>query len=73
MVGRLSWLTEQWSLTAPDELTAIAEQAKARAAPRSRSAWDGAVRGVIVVADTVKDTSAQAIAEFRQLGCARSC
>ena len=31
-------------------------------------AWDGAVRGIIVVADTIKDTSAQAIAQFRTLG-----
>jgi Cu+-exporting ATPase len=31
-------------------------------------AWDGAVRGVIVVADTVKGTSAAAIGQFRKLG-----
>jgi Cu+-exporting ATPase len=31
-------------------------------------AWDGAVRGVIVVADTIKDTSAAAISQFRRLG-----
>ncbi len=68
MVGRLSWLTEQWSLTAPDELTAIAEQAQAQGRTPVWVAWDGAVRGVIVVADTVKDTSAQAIDQFRQLG-----
>ncbi|MBA4101315.1 MAG: heavy metal translocating P-type ATPase, partial [Arthrobacter sp.] len=31
-------------------------------------AWGGAVQGVLVVADTIKDTSAQAIAQFRALG-----
>jgi Cu+-exporting ATPase len=30
--------------------------------------WDGAVRGVLVVSDTVKDTSAEAVRAFRALG-----
>ena len=30
--------------------------------------WDGAVRGVLLVADTVKPTSARAVAELRALG-----
>ncbi|WP_181768096.1 HAD-IC family P-type ATPase, partial [Streptomyces albidus (ex Kaewkla and Franco 2022)] len=30
--------------------------------------WDGAVRGVLTVADTVKETSAQAVRELRALG-----
>jgi Cu+-exporting ATPase len=31
-------------------------------------AWDGEVRGTLVVADTIKPTSARAVAELRQLG-----
>ncbi len=31
-------------------------------------AWDGAVRGLITLADTVKPTSAQAVRELRRLG-----
>ena len=30
--------------------------------------WDGAARGVLVVADAVKDTSAEAVSRFRDLG-----
>ncbi|MEU4146376.1 heavy metal translocating P-type ATPase [Streptomyces parvulus] len=33
-------------------------------------AWDGEVRGVLAVADAVKDTSAEAVAELRRLGLA---
>jgi Cu+-exporting ATPase len=32
------------------------------------AAWDGRVRGVFVVADTIKPTSADAIAQLRELG-----
>ncbi len=68
LVGRLNWLTDDWSLNAPDELTSAAEQAQSLGRTPVWVAWDGAVRGVIVVADTVKDTSAAAIGQFRQLG-----
>jgi Cu+-exporting ATPase len=68
LVGRLSWLTEDWSLKAPDDLTAAAEHAEAQGHTPVWVAWDGAVRGVIVVADTVKGTSAAAIGQFRKLG-----
>ena len=32
------------------------------------AAWDGAVRGVLIVADTVKPTSAAAVARLRAMG-----
>ncbi|MGZ5365654.1 MAG: HAD-IC family P-type ATPase, partial [Mycobacterium sp.] len=68
LVGRLSWLTDDWSLTAPDELISAAEHAESQGHTPVWVAWDGAVRGVIVVADTVKGTSADAIGQFRRLG-----
>jgi Cu+-exporting ATPase len=68
LVGRRSWLAGQWSLTAPDILIEVAEEAEGQGRTPVWVAWDGAIRGVIVVADTVKDTSAAAIGQFRQLG-----
>ncbi|MCC9306307.1 heavy metal translocating P-type ATPase [Kitasatospora sp. RB6PN24] len=47
-----------------------AAKAEAEAAGRTAVAvgWDGAARAVLVVADTVKPTSAQAVRELRELG-----
>jgi P-type Cu+ transporter len=48
------------------------QQAKADAEARGQTAvmvgWDGRVRGALMVADTVKDTSAEAVQQFRELG-----
>jgi len=68
LVGRRSWLMKEWSIDAPADLAASADAAEADGQTPVWVAWDGAVRGVIVVADTIKDTSAQAIAQFRDLG-----
>jgi Cu+-exporting ATPase len=68
LVGRRSWLEHEWSIQAPVHLVAFAESAEADGQTPVWVAWDGAARGVIVVADTIKDTSAQAIAQFRTLG-----
>jgi len=68
LVGRRSWLEQEWSIHAPADLTASAEAAEADGQTPVWVAWDGTVRGVIVVADTIRDTSVQAIAQFRTLG-----
>ncbi|MGB8943264.1 MAG: HAD-IC family P-type ATPase, partial [Streptomyces sp.] len=52
-------------------LASLAElRAEAETAGRTAVlvAWDGVARGVIAVADTVKDTSAEAVRELRALG-----
>ncbi len=68
LVGRRTWLDQEWSIHAPANLIASAQAAEADGQTPVWVAWDGVARGVIVVADTIKDTSAQAIAQFRKLG-----
>ena len=66
-VGRASLIAE-WSLEIPAELTAARAAAELRGATPVFVAWDGAVRAVLVVADTVKPSSAQAVAALKGLG-----
>ncbi|WP_172650869.1 heavy metal translocating P-type ATPase [Rhodococcus opacus] len=68
LAGRHSWLREEWALTAPDALQLVVGAAETRGRTPVWIAWDGAIRAVIVVSDTVKDTSAAAIGELRELG-----
>ncbi len=67
IVGRSRLLTD-WSHHLTPELetamTAAAEQGKTAVAV----GWDGQARGVLVVADAIKPTSAQAITQLRDLG-----
>lgn len=66
LVGRPAWLHEQGvDTTALDERFDAAE---ADGATAVMAAWDGSARGVLVLRDPVKPTSAQAIAELRALG-----
>jgi Cu+-exporting ATPase len=66
-VGRPSLMAD-WSLTVPAALDAARQAAEARGRTAVLAAWDGRVRAVLVVADTVKPSSAQAVASLRELG-----
>ncbi|KAJ1684292.1 hypothetical protein LUZ63_020585 [Rhynchospora breviuscula] len=67
VVGRPSLLAND-GLSLPDELRARADDAADRGLTTVAVGWDGWARGVVVVADQIKDTSAQAVRELRGLG-----
>lgn len=53
---------------APQELAEAKATAEAEGRTAVAVAWDGEARGVLTVADAVKETSAEAVAELRRLG-----
>ncbi len=61
-------LLEDWSIHPSASVLAAKTAAEAAGQTAVLVAWDGAARGVIVVADEVKPTSAEAVASFRALG-----
>ena len=67
VVGRESLLADH-----AQQLDTALSAAKARAEDEGKTAiavaWDGRARGILVVADTVKPTSAEAIRQFKALG-----
>jgi len=66
--GRLSWLRDEWGFTAPADLLEVAGEAEAAGRTPVWIAADDRIRAVIVVADTVKHTAAEAISDLRSLG-----
>ncbi len=67
LVGRPQLMRDR-SLVEPVELADALDQARARGATVVAVGWDGRVRGLLVVADAVKPTSAAAIRQLRGLG-----
>jgi Cu+-exporting ATPase len=67
VAGRERFLAD-WSLHLTDELKAARDAAEADGRTPVFVGWDGAAQAVLVVSDTVKDTSADAVAGLRRLG-----
>jgi Cu+-exporting ATPase len=67
LVGRPR-LLEDWSQHLSPQLEKAVDEAQATGGTAVVVGWDGAARGVIVVADAIKPTSAEAIAQLRELG-----
>ncbi|WP_425428078.1 heavy metal translocating P-type ATPase [Streptosporangium amethystogenes] len=67
LVGRPALLAE-WSQQLPVELERKLQAAQAAGRTAVAAGWDGKARAVLVVADTIKPTSAEAIRRLRALG-----
>ena len=55
-------------MPAPDSLLRVVEHVEAEGRTPVWVGWDGRMRAVIVVSDTIKETSAEAIDQLRELG-----
>ncbi|MFJ3587583.1 heavy metal translocating P-type ATPase [Streptomyces sp. NPDC090133] len=67
LVGRPRLLTDA-GIDLPDVLIAALTEAAAQGRTAVAVAWDGEARGVLEVADAVKESSAAAVADLRALG-----
>ncbi|GAA3245791.1 heavy metal translocating P-type ATPase [Streptomyces labedae] len=68
LAGRASWLTDDRDLEIPSALARAQKKAERTGRTVVFAAWDDQVRAALVVADTVKPTSAAAVAQFKELG-----
>ncbi|MGK2855100.1 MAG: heavy metal translocating P-type ATPase [Microbacteriaceae bacterium] len=68
VAGRPLWVEDQWSVHPPITHRTEAEALEAAGATVIAVARDGEFLGTLAVSDTVKPTSAEAIARFRALG-----
>jgi P-type Cu+ transporter len=69
VVGRPAFVAD-WGLELPTELTQARDEAEAQGQTVVAAGWDGTVRGLLVVGDRIKPTSADAIAELKSLDLA---
>ncbi|WP_136025376.1 heavy metal translocating P-type ATPase, partial [Microbacterium sp. K21] len=67
LVGRES-LLEDWSQRLPENLAAAKSEAERQGKTAVAVGWDGEARGVLIVADTIKPTSTEAIRQLKALG-----
>ena len=67
VAGRERFLADR-ALHLPPDLAAVRDRAEAAGRTAVLAGWDGAARAVLVVADTVKPSAADAVADLRGLG-----
>lgn len=67
VVGSMA-LLEEWAAPLTPELAEQLDRAERDGRTVVAVAWDGAARGILIVADTVKPTSADAVTRMKRLG-----
>ncbi|MBX7456165.1 heavy metal translocating P-type ATPase [Mycolicibacterium sp. 3033] len=67
LVGRLRLLTER-AYDIPEQLVDAAQRAERDGRTVVAVGWDGQARGLVMVADAVKETSAEAVSLLKRLG-----
>ncbi len=67
VVGRPALLAD-WGLALDGELARVRDAEEAAGRTAVAAAWDGRVRALLVVSDTIAPTSAEAVARLRALG-----
>jgi Cu+-exporting ATPase len=68
VAGRLPWLTDEWSMTVDPALLSAGEEWTTHGLTPVWIGWDGQVRGVFALSDSIKPTSAEAVTALRALG-----
>ncbi|MCU1489921.1 MAG: copA [Acidimicrobiaceae bacterium] len=68
VVGRASLLFEEYALALSPELAEALAHAEAEGRSAVVVGWDGAIRGLLVVSDTLRPSSRAAISELASLG-----
>ena len=67
VTGRPSWLVEEWSISIPPAAHDWIDDQRERGRTVVATAVDGSFGGAFAIADAVKDSSAQAVSDIKQL------
>ena len=68
LVGQPGWLADAWSIAIGEAEHDAIRSGETAGSTVVAVAWNGAIRGLLTVGDSVKETSAEAVAQFRALG-----
>jgi Cu+-exporting ATPase len=68
VAGRPDWIQDQWAQPIPACLADRGAGVEAAGQTAVFTGWDGQARGLLVIGDTIKPTSAEAVASLRGMG-----